>query len=347
MSRSRETDATGVGHRNAALATLTGILDRFSRKDRIPALHEDERLDGKRCLVTGASSGLGKAIATELARRGAHVVLACRSGIPEAGEDIARASGSDRIEMIHVDLADLRSVHALADSLAKSGRPLDRVVLNAGLMAKQARRSAQGFEIMFAVHFLANRLLVERLLVDGVISPTAADSEADAPRIIFITSESHRSADPIDWDHFGEFVDYGLTDGMKQYASSKLHMCTFAWELARRLDAESGEAGKSAGRRAVAVHAVCPGPVNSNIAREAPTWLAPVLRAVFGVFFQSPERACEPAVFLTCARSIEHRQNVYLHMMREKTPSPSAVDPGEGARLFVASDQLLAEHGRP
>jgi len=318
-----------------ASATLTAILDRFGRKQSIGPLGDDERLDGKRCLVTGASSGLGRAIATELARRGAHVVLACRSGIPEAGEEIARASGSDRVEMLPVDLADLRSVHALADALVKSGRPLDRVVLNAGLMARRARRSAQGFEIMFAVHFLANRVLLERLLADGVIVPRVAGDHADAPRIIFVTSESHRSAEPIAWERFGAFTDYGLTDGMKQYASSKLHMCTYAWELGRRLNPEDDVR--------VSVHALCPGPVDSNIAREAPAWLAPLIRGVFGLFFQSPERAAAPAVFLACARAVEERPSVYLHMMREKWPSPDAVDLDNGARLMAASDALLKD----
>jgi len=329
---------SGVGHRNVASATLTAILDRFDRSNRIPALADDERLDGRRCLVTGASSGLGKAIATELARRGAHVVMACRSGIPEAGEAVARAAGSGRVEMLPVDLADLDSVHRLADALAAAGAPLDRVVLNAGLMARAARRSAQGFEVMFAVHFLANRLLLDRLLADGVVVPRAPGSDAPAPRIVFVTSESHRSADPIDFDRFGEFVDYGLRDGMKQYASSKLHMCTLACELARRLN-PSSEVG-------VSVHALCPGPVASNIAREAPAWLRPVVGAVFGAFFQRPERAAEPAVFLTCSRAIEGRPGVYLHMMREKRPSPEASDPAAGARLIAASDALLAPYRR-
>lgn len=330
------TGATGVGHRNAASATLTAILDRFSRAGRIPPLADDERLDGRRCLITGASSGLGKAIAIELARRGASLVLACRSGIPEVGEEITRLTGHDRIEMLPVDLADLDSVHALADTLARKGDPLDVVILNAGLMAKSARRSAQGYEIMFAVHFLANRLLLERLLGDRVIVPKQPGDTSPAPRIIFVTSESHRSAAPIDFAHFGEFVEYGIRDGMKQYASSKLHMCTLATELARRV-APGGKVG-------VSVHALCPGPVDSNIAREAPGWLSPVLSFVFGLFFQSPTRAAEPAVFLACSRSIEGRPNVYLHMMREKVPSPEATDPGNGERLFVESERLLARH---
>lgn len=329
---------SGVGHRNAASATLTAILDRFSRAGRIPPLADDERLDGRHCLITGASSGLGKAIAIELARRGASLVLACRSGIPDVGLEITRLTGNERIEMLHVDLSDLESVHALADRLAQSGRRFDVVMLNAGLMAKSARRSAQGYEIMFAVHFLANRVLLERLLSDRLVVPHAPGDPAPAPRIIFVTSESHRSSVPIDFEHFGEFVEYGIRDGMKQYASSKLHMCTLASELSRRV--------APAGRVGIAVHALCPGPVDSNIAREAPGWLGPVISFVFGLFFQAPDRAAEPAVFLACSRGIEGRPHVYLHMMREKSVSPEASDPENGRRLMAESDRLLARHPR-
>lgn len=337
--------ATGVGHKNAASATLTAILDRFSGAGKIEGAREDDRLDGRCCLVTGASSGLGKAVAIELARRGAHVVMACRSAIPEAGEEVVRRSGSDDVEMLHVDLADLQSVHRLADALRDRGRRIDVVVLNAGLMPAKSRRTEQGFEVMFGVHFLANRLLVERLLADGVVVPAggaegamgAIDAkEESTPRIIFVSSESHRSAAPIDFDRFGEFVDYGIRDGMAQYGSTKLHMCTLASELSRRLNPDDAVR--------VAVHALCPGPINSNITRDAPRLLKPILDVVLGIFFQSPEKAAPPVVHLACSGSLEGETGIYLHMMRRKDPSPEAMDPRNGALLWQKSAKLLEAH---
>jgi len=115
-------------------------------------------------------------------------------------------------------------------------------------------------------------------------------------------------------------------------------MLTLASALSRRLERD-GEVG-------VAVHALCPGPVASGIAREAPAWLRPALRLVFGAFFQSPMRAAEPAVHLACSRELEGRTGVYLHMMREKSPSPEATDRAKGERLLAASDALLAEWRR-
>ena len=199
--------------------------------------------------MTGANSGLGKAVAIDLATRGARVLMACRSGHPTAAAEVRSASGSTDVEQLTVDLADLESVHGLCDELRDRRTKLDVAVLNAGVMSRVARRSKDGFEVMFAVHFLANRAMVERWLQDAVID---LDAEADnRPRIVQVTSETHRSSDPIDFDRFGEFSDYGMRDALKHYALSKLHSCTFARELDRRLN--PGEPLR------VAVHAVCPG----------------------------------------------------------------------------------------
>ena len=215
------------------------------------------------------------------------------------------------------------------------GIRLDLVVLNAGLMPAQARPSKQGFELMFAVHFLANRVLLERFLDDGVIVPGSGTD--GAPRIVFVVSEAHRSAGPIDFEHFGVLVDYGLKDGLKHYGSSKLHSCTLAQELSRRLNPSANEVR-------VAVHALCPGPVNSNIAREAPAYMKPLLSPVMGLLFARPEKAARPVTHLCCAPELGRRSGVYLHMMREKRPSALARDPAAGARLWEASDALLAEY---
>ena len=99
--------------------------------------------------------GLGKAVAIDLARRGGRVVMACRRGHPEAEAEVKRHSGSDTVEMLTVDLSDMRSVHRLCDELKERNIGLDIAVLNAGLAALRARRTPQGFETMFAVHFLA------------------------------------------------------------------------------------------------------------------------------------------------------------------------------------------------
>ena len=328
----------GTTRRNSVIGALCGaIADRLSQRSTRRPVPDGVRIDGKVCLVTGANSGLGKAVAVDLAKRGGRVLMACRGGHPEAGEDVARLSGSDSVEMLRVDLADLDSVHALCDALQRDGRRVDIAVLNAGVMPAKARRSRQGYELMFAVHFLANRLLIDRLLHDGTMRPTSRPGET--PRIVFVSSEAHRSAAPIDFEDFGAFADYGLRDGLKAYGSSKLHLCTYAQELSRRLNP---------GREVrAAVHSLCPGAVNSNLAREAPPLLKPLLSPVMRLFFATPAKAAAPVTVACCAEDMGRRSGVYLHIMQEKLPSPPAMDATAGARLWQASAALLARHGRP
>ena len=314
-------------------AVSAAVIDRLSQRETIGPVPESVRIDGKVCLVTGSNSGLGKAVAIDLAKRGGRVLMACRSGHPEAGEEVRRVSGSDRVDMLEVDLADLDSVHRLCDLLQRRGQRLDIVVLNAGLMPRSARRSPQGYELMFAVHFLANRALIDRLLDDGLIRPSTRPE--DRPRVVCVASEAHRSADPIDFERFGAFTDYGLKDGLKYYSASKLRLCTYAHELSRRLNPD--------GEIRVAINSLCPGLVNSNIAREAPALLKPLLVAVMKLLFASPEKAAQPVIYLCCAEEMGRRSGVYLHLMREKPASPLAMDEAAGARLWRVSAALLED----
>ena len=312
-------------------AMRAAIGQRATERPAIEPVPGSQRMDGKICLVTGANSGLGKAVAIDLAARGGTVLMACRSGHPEAGEAVKRRSGSNEVRMLKVDLADLASVHRLCDELRASAPRIDIAVLNAGLMPRQASQSKQGFELMFAVHFLANRALVGRLLEDRLLKP--ADAGSEAPRIVLVSSETHRSAEPIDFDRLGTFADYPFKDGLKHYGQSKLAQCTFAQALSRRLNPTE--------QIRVAVHALCPGPINSNIAREAPLLLKPVLAPIMRAFFLSPARAALPVTYLCCSDAAGERTGLYLHMMREKAPAPAASDPQNGAKLWTASEALL------
>ena len=316
-------------------ALVTAVRNTVRDKSALNPVPESVRIDGKVCLVTGANRGLGKAVAVILARRGGRVIMACRSGHPQAGEEVRRQSGSDAVEMLKVDLSDLRSVHRLCDELKDRNVGIDIAVLNAGLAALRARRTPQGFETMFAVHFLANRVMVDRWLKDGLLRPSGATG--DTPRVVFVSSETHRSSDPIDFNGFAAYHDFqGVKNALKQYCSSKLHMCTYANELSRRLN--------PAGDLAVAVHAVCPGAIASDIAREAPAILKPIIHPLMKLVFQSPQKAAEPVVYLCCAEEAGTRTGIYLHMMKEKQTSALALDEANGAKLWEASETLVAKH---
>ena len=328
----REPRKTGSG--NTVSAMIKAIRDLRTRKiPDVSPLPDDVRIDGKTCLVTGANSGLGRAAAIELARRGGNMILACRPGHTETCDEIRRLSGSGAVELIEVDLSDLRSVHRCCDDLHRRGIRLDIALMNAGVMSRRSRRTPQGYEVMFAVNFLASRVMIDRWLQDGVIRPSRRADET--PRIIFVASDSHRSAQPIDFDRFGAYTEHGMSESMRQYAGSKLILCTFATELSRRLNASE--------RVDVAVHALCPGGVATNIAKDGPALLKPIVNATLRRLFQSPEEAVGPVVYLCCAEEAGNTTGMYLHMMHRKRVSPDASDPDNGARLWKASEALVAK----
>lgn len=324
---------------NPLLATFNGVVDLFRNKTPIGETEDSDRLDGKTCLITGANSGLGRATAIELAKRGARIIMACRSGIPEAAEGVKQDSGNDQIEMIRLDLADFAAIHACCDELKKRGEKLDRVILNAGLVPQKAGKTAQGFELMFGVHALGNHLFVDRLLKDGTIPNRLRAGNAiagETPRIVFVSSESHRSGTPIDLHTLGDFVDYSAMGSIAQYGHSKLVLTSLVMELARRMQDENGVD--------VSVHACCPGPINSNIARETPALFKPVLGLVMRALFSSPQKASRPVVFLSAAQQIEGQNGLYLHLMVEKQPAPQAKDPELASSVWDKTNQLIAEH---
>ena len=323
-----------IGDGSVVDAFIGAVRDlRDSSKPDISPVPDDLRIDGKTCLVTGANSGLGRAASIDLARRGGNVILACRPGHTETRGEIRRLSGSNTVEMVEVDLADLQSVHRCCDQLARRGVQIDIALMNAGLVTRESRRTPQGYETTFAVNFLSKRVMIDRWLEDGVIRPSSRAGET--PRIVFISSESHRSAHEIDFDRFGEFTEYGLKESLKYYSLSKLVLCTYAAELSRRLNPSE--------RVDVAVHSMCPGGVATNIAREAPMLVKPLVGPVLRVLFQSPEKAIRPVIYLCCAQEADAETGTYLHLMRRKPLSPSASDPVNGTRLWEASEALVAE----
>lgn len=317
-------------HGNPLSATLAGIRDQRARRDDLALLPDDARLDGSRVLVTGANSGLGYAIAGDLARRGASMVMACRSDIPEAGERIRQETGSDDVTMRRVDLASLASVASLCDGLRDDGVRFDRVVLNAAVMPSSSSVTADGFELMFQVNFLANALLLQRLVADGVIAPRSAGDAT--PRLVVVASEAHRSSPDPDWAHFAAPAEYGLHNGLAWYGYSKLMLLAWVSEFARR-------------NPDIDVSAVCPGAVNSNLARHAPSWIAWLLKPAMRRFFQSPADAARPVVALAAGYDVPGGSPRYLHMRALKPIDERAANEARAAQLFDDVRELLAARG--
>lgn len=313
-------------------ATIKGISDLFKKQERVGVLSPDDRLDGKKVLITGSSSGLGLAAAKDLAGLGAEVIMAVRSGIPEKGEEVKQASGSDKVQMLHVDLSDFDSIKNLVKEVKAKFGKIDILICNAAVVSKKSRKTKHGIEEMFSVNYLAKFVLVNLLLKEELF---IKDGKS-LPRIIFVSSESHRNPEGFEWDDFGNFKEYGMSKSVERYGYYKLLMTTFSQELSRRLNPNE--------KANYSVFALCPGPVNSNIAREAPAIFQPLMKLIFKAFFRSPEKASEPLIYLTASKDVEGKATDYLFLMSRKPVDEKAADPENGKRLWQATEELLEKH---
>ena len=316
-------------YKSPVAAILTGISDLFKRPAHELNLNDLPSLEGKKVLITGASSGLGFATAVDLASRGAHVIMAVRSGIPGKGEEVKKASGSSKVDMIHMDLSDLDSLRSLCGEIREQFGLLDLIVCNAAMVARISRPVKEGLDEMFVVNYFAKFVLLNQLLKEGLLNH-AGDA---LPRIIIVASESHRNPAGFDWEDFGTYRQYGIKQSVAMYGYYKLLLLTMANELSRRLNPD--------GKVNCSVFALCPGPVNSNIAREAPALFQPLLKLVFGIFFRSPKKASQPVTYLAASGELEGRTGTYLFLMQEKDMDEKATDPENGLRLWELSEALL------
>jgi len=315
---------------NPVVAAMAGLKDFFRKQELSDKLTENDRFDGKTCLVTGANSGLGFALAVEMARRGGKVIMACRRQIPEAGEKAKKLSGSGNIEMRFLDLSKIGSIHEFCEGLKRDGVSLDVTILNAGVALPKARKTESGLEEMFLVNYLSNVILTNLLITSGVID-TKNSHKPFKPRILFISSDSHQGSSLIDYEEFGKYYDYGTSKGISDYSYFKLVLNTYATELSRRVNNDGHFAG---------INAICPGPVHSNIIKEAPLLLRVTLKSIFSIIFKSPEKAAKPVVYMAISPDYEGKTNEYLHMFRHKKMDPKEYIPEEGAKLWDRSIEL-------
>lgn len=309
-------------------ATLKGITDLYGKKTNSVVLPDTINLEGKTVLITGSSAGLGFAAAKRIAKAGANLIMAVRSGIPEKGEEIKNVTGNQDVTMYHVDLLDFESINMLLENLEKDGVKVDVLISNAAMVPLKSRQTPQGLEEMFMVNYLAPFYLINQLISRKTVRP-------ETSKIIIVSSESHRNAKDFEWEKFGKYKEYGINETVSRYGYYKLFLTTFANELSRRLTAVNLE---------IPIRVLCPGPVNSNIAREAPGWMQPILKGVFSLFFKSPEKASDPILYFASENNAPKPID-YHFLMQPKPMDEKATDEANGKKLWELSEGLIRKLG--
>jgi retinol dehydrogenase 12 len=278
-------------------------------------------MNGKTCLVTGATHGVGLATATALAASGATVLLHGRDA--DLGQSLAArissTTGNPAVRFVRADFMHLDEVRELAEELARLPR-LDVLVNNAGLMDGARRRcTAEGYDATFGVNHLAPFLLTNLLL---------PKLEQCAPaRVVVVASEAHRRAGWLDFDDLMN----ARVGPLRAYARSKLANLLFVRALAKRLR-----------DRGVTVNGAHPGLVASGLFRSYPRGLRFLLATVVRPFMRSPLDGARTSIYLATSPEIEGASGGYYRDCRRLEPSAAARCDEAAARLWSESVRLTA-----
>lgn len=286
---------------------------------------------GKLAIVTGANSGIGYHTALELARAGADVILACRNPLKaeEARAKIAAAVPQAAVEVAQVDMANLDSIRAFAESFVATGRKLDLLINNAGVMGfPQRTPTAQGFEGQFGTNHLGHFALTGELMPALLKTPHS--------RVVTVASIAHKGGrmrfeDP-NWEK--------AYDPRKAYQQSKLANLMFGLELDRRLKRANADVASIIAHPGVAVTSIVSNGMGSGVQ-------AKIANTMIQLFAQSDARGAWPTLY--AATSPDAKSGHYYGpdgiaeikgLPVEVQPKPHAQDPVAAARLWHISEQM-------
>ncbi|WP_202865902.1 SDR family oxidoreductase [Paenibacillus contaminans] len=269
-------------------------------------------MKGKIAMVTGANSGIGKATALGLAKQGAEVVIVCRDRVrgEAARKEIAEQSGNGNIELLVADFASLESVRQVVRQFKERYDKLHVLVNNAGGMFSKQERSMDGFEMTFAVNYLAPFLLTH-LLMDTL--------KASAPaRIVNVASEVQAKTIAVD-----TVLNPPVYKSFAAYGQAKLAVVMMTYTLAKRLQGSS-----------VTINALHPGAIYTpQSAKFAPAFLRPLMR----LFMKTPEQGAQTPLFLASSPELEGRTGKYYKDQQVKQTGAASYDIALQEQLYANS----------
>ncbi|MFJ4002410.1 SDR family NAD(P)-dependent oxidoreductase [Streptomyces sp. NPDC090023] len=287
-------------------------------------------LTGKLAIVTGGYSGLGLETTRALAKAGAQVVVPARR--PDAAREAL--AGIENVEVDELDLGDLDSVRGFAERFLASGRTIDFLIDNAGIMACPETRVGPGWETQFATNHLGHYALANRLW--------PALASGDGARVVSVSSRGHHLS-PIRWDDVQWTEGY---DKWQAYGQAKTANALFALQL--------DTLGRDSGVRAFSLH---PGGIMTPLQRHLPKeemvergWIDEQGNPLNPAGFKTPEQGAATQVWAATSPRLDGLGGLYLEDCDIAEPAPAdgtwggvkdwATDPEQAARLWTLSAEL-------
>jgi NAD(P)-dependent dehydrogenase (short-subunit alcohol dehydrogenase family) len=277
-------------------------------------------MQGKVCLITGATNGIGKVAALELAKKGATVIVAGRNAqkTEQVVQEIKQATGHERVHHVLADLSLMSGVHALADDILQRYDRLDVLLNNAGGIFNQRQVTSEGLELTFALNHMSYFLLTQRLLELLRVSAPA--------RVINVSSNAHFGTQKLNFDNLQGEKSYF---GFGAYSSSKLANVLFTYELARRL--------VGTGITANALH---PGAVSTGFGMNNRDVISKVLFTLFKMVTISPEQGAQTSIYLASSPQVNGVTGKYFDKSKPVASSPASYDEAAQHRLWQISEQI-------
>ncbi|XP_008282566.1 retinol dehydrogenase 14b [Stegastes partitus] len=297
----------------------------FPRQKAVQLLqYPVDTMRGKTVIVTGANSGIGKAVAGELLKVHARVIMACRDlpSAEEAAQEIKKQAGPEQGEVVikHLDLASLTSVRTFCDEIKDEESKIDVLINNAGVYQCPYTKTEDGFEMQFGVNHLGHFLLTH-LLLD--ILKTSAPS-----RIIVVSSKLYKYGQ-INFDDLNSENNY---DKAFCYSQSKLANLLFTLELARQLEGTG-----------VTVNALTPGIVRTRLGRhvQIPLLAKPLFHLASLAFFKSPLEGAQTPLYLACSPEVEGVSGKCFANCKEEELMAKATDNQAAKKLWDISMRMV------
>jgi len=276
-------------------------------------------MQGKVCLITGGTNGIGKITAQELARMGMTVVIVGRNAEKTAQviQEIRAATGSQNVESLLADLSSQQDIRRLASDFKSTYTRLDILLNNAGGVFAERQLSVDGIEMTFAVNHLAYFLLTN-LLLDRL--------KASAPsRIINVSSNAHTRAS-IDFDNLQGEKAYSFG----AYGNSKLANILFTIELARRLEGTD-----------VTVNALHPGFVNTGFGKNNGGLMFKLMGVLVPLIARSPEKGAATSIYLASSPDAASVSGKYFVDSKVAAAAPQATDMTVATKLWDVSAAMV------